>query len=104
MRYSNTSPSITPDAYVRLKRYNLMYKKYPIEVEFSGPDPAVLRDLTRQAMDIMNASDDIFLVNTDWGAQDPGARGRLQPTGARSIGLSRQDGLVAAQRDGRHPH
>ena len=31
-----------PDAYVKLKRYNLMFKKYPIEVQFTGPDPAVL--------------------------------------------------------------
>ena len=32
-----------PDAYVKVKRYNIMFKKYPIEVQFSGPDPAVLR-------------------------------------------------------------
>ena len=29
-----------PDAYVKLKpAYNIMYKKYPIEVLFTGPDP-----------------------------------------------------------------
>lgn len=28
-----------PDAYVKLKRYNLMFKKYPIEAQFMGPDP-----------------------------------------------------------------
>lgn len=80
-----------PDAYVRLKRYNLMYKKYPIEVEFTGPDPAVLRDLTRQAMDIMNASDDIFLVNTDWESKTPVLVVDYNQPVARSIGLSRQD-------------
>ena len=32
-----------PEAYVKLKRYNLMYKKYPIEAQFLGPDPAVLQ-------------------------------------------------------------
>lgn len=80
-----------PDAYVRLKRYNIMYKKYPIEVEFSGPDPAVLRDLTRQAMDIMNASDDIFLVNTDWEPKTPVLVVDYNQPVARSIGLSRQD-------------
>lgn len=50
-----------PDAYVRMKRYNLMYKKYPIEVQFNGPDPAVLRDLTGQALAIMNQSPSLFL-------------------------------------------
>ena len=28
-----------PDAYIKLKRYNLMFKKYPIEAQFLGPDP-----------------------------------------------------------------
>ena len=26
-----------PDAYVRMKRYNLMFIKYPIELMFTGP-------------------------------------------------------------------
>ena len=42
-----------PDAYVRMKRYNLMYEKYPIELMFTGPDPAVLKQLTAQAERIM---------------------------------------------------
>ena len=29
-----------PDAYVKLKRYNLMFKKYPIEAQFIYSDPA----------------------------------------------------------------
>ncbi|MDL2290097.1 efflux RND transporter permease subunit, partial [Paludibacteraceae bacterium OttesenSCG-928-F17] len=80
-----------PDAYVRLKRYNLMYKKYPIEVEFTGPDPAVLRDLTAQAVEIMNNSSDIFLVNTDWEPKTPVLMVDYNQPIARNIGLSRQD-------------
>lgn len=38
-----------PDAYVKLKRYNLMFKKYPIEAQFTGPDPAVLHQLADSA-------------------------------------------------------
>lgn len=38
-----------PDAYVKLKRYNIMYKKYPIEALFTGPDPAVLHTLADSA-------------------------------------------------------
>jgi multidrug efflux pump subunit AcrB len=80
-----------PDAYVRLKRYNLMYKKYPIELQLSGPDPAVLRDLTAQAMDIMRASPYICLVNTSWEAKTPTLLVDYNQPVARSIGLSRQD-------------
>ncbi len=80
-----------PDAYVRLKRYNLMYKKFPIEVEFSGPDPAVLRDLTGQALGIMNESDEVWMETSDWEPRVPVLNiGYDQPI-ARSIGLSRQD-------------
>lgn len=80
-----------PDAYVRLKRYNLMYKKFPIEVEFSGPDPAVLRDLTGQALAIMNESGEVWMETTDWEPRVPVLNiGYDQPI-ARSIGLSRQD-------------
>ncbi len=80
-----------PDAYVRLKRYNLMYKKFPIEVEFSGPDPAVLRDLTGQAIAIMNESDEVWMETSDWEPRVPVLNiGYDQPI-ARSIGLSRQD-------------
>lgn len=80
-----------PEAYVRLKRYNLMYKKYPIEVEFTGPDPAVLRELTAQAQNIMNGSPDLFLVNTDWEPKTPLLMIDYNQPIARNIGLSRQD-------------
>lgn len=80
-----------PDAYVRLKRYNLMYKKYPIEVQFCGPDPAVLRDLTRQALDIMDASPAIFLTRADWEPQTPVLMVNYNQSIARNVGLSRQD-------------
>ncbi|MDH6342707.1 multidrug efflux pump subunit AcrB [Parabacteroides sp. PFB2-12] len=80
-----------PDAYVRLKRYNLMYKDYPIEVQFSGPDPAVLRELTAQAMDIMNASPQLYMVTTDWEPKVPTLMVDYNQPIARNIGLSRQD-------------
>ncbi|MDR1408654.1 MAG: efflux RND transporter permease subunit [Tannerella sp.] len=80
-----------PEAYVRLKRYNLMYKKYPVELQFNGPDPGVLRDLTTQAMDIMRKSQDIFLVNSDWEPKTPTLSVEYNQPVARNIGLSRQD-------------
>jgi multidrug efflux pump subunit AcrB len=80
-----------PDAYVRLKRYNLMYKKYPIELQFNGPDPAVLRRLTAQAMEIMQQSPVICLVNTNWEAKTPTLLVDYNQPVARAVGLSRQD-------------
>lgn len=80
-----------PDAYVRIKRYNLMYKKYPIEVMFTGPDPAVLKDLATQAKEIMQNGSQTFLVTDDW---EPGApvlqADYFQPS-ARTSGISRSD-------------
>lgn len=80
-----------PDAYVRMKRYNLMYKKYPVEVQFNGPDPAVLRDLTRQALYIMDESPSLFLSCTDWEPKTPVLMADYNQPIARNVGLSRQD-------------
>jgi multidrug efflux pump subunit AcrB len=80
-----------PDAYVRLKRYNLMYKNYPIELQFNGPDPAILRSLTAQAQEIMQKSPDIFLINSDWEPKIPVLSAEYNQPIARNIGLSRRD-------------
>lgn len=61
-----------PDAYIRLKKYNMSVKtSHPVEVEFSGPDPAVLRSLAQQAEDIMRKSPyvDAYSVQNNWGEQ-----------------------------------
>jgi multidrug efflux pump subunit AcrB len=80
-----------PDAYVRLKRYNLMYKKHPIEVQFNGPDPAVLRDLTAQALAIMEESTAITLTCSNWEAKTPVLMVDYDQPIARNVGISRQD-------------
>ena len=80
-----------PDAFVRLKRYNLMYKKHPIEVQFNGPDPAILRELTAQALQIMEESPAIHLTQTNWEPQTPVLMVDYNQPVARNVGLSRQD-------------
>ncbi|MDE5963656.1 MAG: efflux RND transporter permease subunit, partial [Alistipes sp.] len=60
-----------PDAYVKLKRYNLMFKKYPIEALFTGPDPAVLHRLADSARRIMEATPEVESITTDWEPQIP---------------------------------
>ncbi len=80
-----------PQAYVRVKRYNLMYNKYPIELTFTGPDPDVLRDLTTQAQAIMESCDKIMLVTSDWERKTPLLEVDYNQAVAREIGLNRQD-------------
>ncbi|MCQ5353191.1 hypothetical protein, partial [Bacteroides uniformis] len=60
-----------PNAYDKMKRYNLMFKKYPIEVQFMGPDPSVLHRLADSARSIMENTPEICLITTDWEPQVP---------------------------------
>lgn len=80
-----------PDAYVKLKRYNLMFKKYPIEVQFCGPDPAVLHRLADSARVIMEQCDAVRLVTTDWEPKVPVLTVDYDQAAARALGLSRSD-------------
>lgn len=80
-----------PQAYVRVKRYNLMYSKFPIEAMFTGADPDVLRDLTKQAEAIMEANENIMLVTSDWERKVPYLEVDYNQAIARGVGLSRQD-------------
>lgn len=80
-----------PQAYVRIKRYNLMYSKYPIEATFVGADPQVLRELTDKAQQIMRANDKLTLINSDWERKVPVLEVQYNQSVAREIGLSRQD-------------
>ena len=80
-----------PDAYVKLKRYNIMYKKYPIEALFTGPDPAVLHALADSARRIMEEAPEVFAVTTDWEPAMPTLEIDYNQSSARRSGLSRQD-------------
>ena len=58
-----------PDAYIRIRKYNFSIStSHTVEVEFTGPDPAVLRDLSRQAEDIMRRCPyvDPYSVQNNW--------------------------------------
>lgn len=80
-----------PDAYLKVKRYNIMYKKYPIEAVFSGPDPAVLHDLSDKAEAIMKKNPNITLVSSDWSEKVPLFSVNYRQPEARRAGLTRQD-------------
>ncbi len=80
-----------PDAYIKLKRYNLMFKKFPIEAQFLGPDPAVLHQLADSARAIMERTPEVCLITTDWDPQVPVITVEYDQPAARSLGLSRND-------------
>ena len=80
-----------PDAYVKMKRYNLMYKKYPIEAQFLGPDPAVLHQLADSARVLMEQTPEVCSITTDWEPDVPVLTVEYDQPAARALGLSRND-------------
>lgn len=80
-----------PDAYVRIKRYNLMYEDFPVELMFCGPDPAVLKDLAAKAQQIMEDEPTANLVTNDWEPEMPVLMVDYYQPIARQAGLSRSD-------------
>ena len=80
-----------PQAYVKLKRYNLMYKKYPIEAQFIGPDPAVLHQLADSARMLMEQTPEVCSITTDWEPDVPVLNVEYDQSAARALGLSRND-------------
>lgn len=80
-----------PDAYIKLKRYNLMFKKYPIEAQFLGPDPEVLHQLADSARKIMEATPEVCLITTNYEPLAPVLAVEYDQPSARALGLSRSD-------------
>lgn len=58
-----------PEAYIRVRKYNFSIStSHTVEVEFAGPDPAVLRNLSAQAEAIMRRCPyvDPYSVENNW--------------------------------------
>lgn len=80
-----------PDAYVKLKKYNIMYKKYPIELQVVGPDPDVLDSLSGAIRTIMAQIPEVCLVTSDWDDRVPFMEVSYEQMSARRAGISRED-------------
>jgi multidrug efflux pump subunit AcrB len=83
-----------PDARTRIRKYNLSIKAtHTVEVEFTGPDPAVLRDLSRQAREIFrnNPYADPYTVEDDWEPAGPSLVALYSRQAARRAGTDRSD-------------
>lgn len=84
-----------PQAYVRMKRYNLMYMDFPIQFMISGPDPAVLKNLCERVENVMKADSTTMLVTNNWGPETPAFQVQYRQAIARDVNLSRQDVSLA---------
>ena len=83
-----------PDSYIRTRHYNFSIStSHTVEVEFSGPDPAVLRDLARQAEDIMRQSPyvDPYSVQNNWKPRSKVIVAEYDRQNALSAGIERSD-------------
>ena len=80
-----------PNAYVKVKRYNLMFMRYPIELRFLGSDPAVLHQLADTAMAIVRNTGVMAPVTSDWMPRYPTLHVDYNQATARQKGITRSD-------------
>lgn len=81
-----------PDAFLKFKKVRLgPGRDDPIEVRFSGPDPAVLRSLSAQAQQIMKAEETARGVRDNWRQRVKILTPVLNEQAARRAGLDRPD-------------
>lgn len=83
-----------PDAYIRIRKYNFSIDtSHTVEVEFSGPDPATLRDLSRQAEEIMRSCPyvDPYSVENNWKPRGKVLVAEYNRPGALRSGIERSD-------------
>ncbi|SHI32442.1 Multidrug efflux pump subunit AcrB [Tangfeifania diversioriginum] len=83
-----------PDARSRIKKYNLSIKaSHTVEVEFTGPDPEVLRDLSSQAQEIFrnNPYADPYTIEDDWEPMGQALTANYAQQSARRAGTTRSD-------------
>ena len=80
-----------PEAYVRMKQYNLMYMDYPVQFMITGPDPAVLKRLCAQVEEMMKEDSTTVLVTNNWGPTTPVLNVDYYQPIARVANLSRED-------------
>lgn len=79
-----------PEATVNLKRYNLMFMPYAIQLIFKGPDPKVLHQLTDSIMQFARAEHIMSLVATDWQRRVPVLEADYEQSKAYYSGVGRE--------------
>ena len=83
-----------PEAYIRIRKYNFSIStSHTVEVEFAGPDPAVLRQLSAQAEEIMQRSPyiDPYSVQNNWKPTGKTLVAKYNVQDALQSGIERSD-------------
>ncbi len=83
-----------PEAYIRIRKYNFSIStSHTVEVEFAGPDPAVLRHLSAQAEAIMRRSSyvDAYSVQNNWKPKGKALVAEYNRENALRSGIGRGD-------------
>lgn len=83
-----------PDAYIRIRKYNFsIATTHTVEVEFAGPDPAILRRLSAQAEAIMRRSPyvDPYSVQNNWRPTSKSLVAEYDQQNALRSGIGRSD-------------
>ena len=83
-----------PDAYIRIRKYNFSTStSHTVEVEFAGPDPAVLRRLSAQAEAVMRRSPyvDAYSVQNNWKPMGKALVAEYAQQDALRSGIERSD-------------
>lgn len=85
---------MAPDAYIRSRKYNFSIgSTHTVEVEFAGPDPAVLRRLSEEAEDVMRRCQliDPYSVQNNWHPRAAQLQFAFSQQDAQRAGVSRSD-------------
>ncbi len=83
-----------PQAYIRTRKYNFSIStSHTVEVEFTGPDPAVLKSLSAKAEDVMRACPyvDRYSVQNNWRPTGKMFDVKYNQFNALRSGISRSD-------------
>lgn len=83
-----------PDAYIRIRKYNFSTStSHTVEVEFAGPDPAVLRRLSAQAEAVMRRSPyvDAYSIQNNWKPMGKALVAEYAQQDALRSGIERSD-------------
>ncbi len=91
-----------PQAETRKRFYAPVFNEYEIEVQFSGPDPAVLRDLAEKAKAIMREEPTTTSITDNWKNKVKVLSPKYSVDQARQLFISRGDvaNAIAVATDG----
>jgi len=87
-----------PEALSRIRKYTLSVKStHTVEAEFTGPDPAVLKRLSREVQEMMlqNPHADNYTVCDDWEPKAKTLTALYNPISANRTSVTREDVSMA---------